>query len=177
MIGGQLWRLINIGSYWRMIHRELKGRKENWVSGGALLKFFNKCLSCCSSLKRLYPTCWWYLTTWNPYVNTELKIAFPDKDYPIILAVVYIPTCFTDPVPVYILIKSGHPKAATTHSTMIDICYTTFPGIWRLTCDLSSGSIYNSYLALAQDKRNTWMVAVAMRTKNFFYWKYVNMEV
>ncbi len=51
---------------------------ETFVSGEPLLKFFNWCLTCCCSLKRLYPICfdiWLYGT---PYVNTELKVIFPN---------------------------------------------------------------------------------------------------
>ncbi len=28
--------------------------------------------------ERLYLTCCWYMTTWNRYINSELKVAFPD---------------------------------------------------------------------------------------------------
>ncbi len=43
-----------------------------------LQKNFNKWPTYCCPLKRLYPTCCWYMTTWNRYVNTELKVVFPD---------------------------------------------------------------------------------------------------
>ncbi len=56
----------------------MKGWKENWVGGGAFLKLFNNCYTCWCSLKKVYVTCCGYLTIWNPYVNIELKIAFPD---------------------------------------------------------------------------------------------------
>ncbi len=55
-----------------------KGMKTKLGLRRGLKKTFNKWPTYCCPLKRLNPTCCWYMTTCNRYVNTELKVVFPD---------------------------------------------------------------------------------------------------
>lgn len=90
--------------------------------------------SCCCSLKRWHPICYWFLTTYHRHVNTKLKVLFPDINIQIYWQY-YKETwgCLTYSVHVYNLIKPGTIKHTLCSSYMVLWKHSVFQStLWSL---------------------------------------------